>query len=170
MHSPLWPDESRCLGAQKREGASSSSAKREVEQPEHRKGRNSSRRRTPAAKQGTSPKVGRAVPCTPLRLQFPRGGAHSPRRASCMTRPTKEDSGCYSILVLIAFRELLMPFPSALDYRFKRLELRLPTKFLLDSRRGSDESGRVARSAWFFDGVDFSSSDFMTGFDYFSNT
>ena len=59
-------------------------------------------------------------------------------------RDSDEDSGSYSISVLIAFRELLMPFPSALDYRVERLELRLPTKFLLDSGRGSDESGRVA--------------------------
>ena len=62
-----------------------------------------------------------------------------------------------------------MPFPSALDYRVERLELRLPAKFLLDSRRGSDEPGRVAWPAWFFDCVDFSSSDFTTGFDHFSN-
>src|SRR5262245_24761853 len=63
-----------------------------------------------------------------------------------------------------------MPFPSALDYRVERLELRLPTKFLLNFRRGGDKPGRVAWPAWFFDGVDFSSTDFTTRFDHFSNT
>ena len=62
-----------------------------------------------------------------------------------------------------------MPFPSALDNRIERLELRFPTKFLLDSLRGSYEPGRVAWSPWFFDGLDFSSGDFAARFDYFSN-
>ena len=62
-----------------------------------------------------------------------------------------------------------MPFPGALDNCVEGLELRFPTKFPLDSLRGSDEPGRVAWSARFFDRVNFSSSDFAAGFDYFSN-
>jgi len=61
-----------------------------------------------------------------------------------------------------------MPFPSALDNRVEGLELRLPAKFFLDSLRGSDEPGRVAWSAWFFNRLDFSSSDFAARFDHFS--
>src|SRR6266487_4451247 len=61
-----------------------------------------------------------------------------------------------------------MPFPSAVDNRVERLELRLPTKFFLDSLRGSDEPGRVAWSTWFFNRLDFSSGDFAARFDHFS--
>src|SRR5215831_17367806 len=62
-----------------------------------------------------------------------------------------------------------MPFPGALDGRVKRLELRLPAKLLLDSRRGCNKPRGVTWSAWLFDRLDFSPSDFATRFDHFSN-
>src|SRR6478735_5604157 len=61
-----------------------------------------------------------------------------------------------------------MPFPGALDNGVEGLELRLPPKFFLDPFRGSDEPGRVAWSAWFFNRLDFSCSDFAARFDHFS--
>src|SRR5258707_14180694 len=73
-------------------------------------------------------------------------------------------------LTFVAARKLLMPFPSAVDNRVEGLELRLPAKFFLDSLRGSDEPGRVARSAWFFNRLDLSSSGFAARFDHFSNS
>src|SRR4029453_2986536 len=71
--------------------------------------------------------------------------------------------------IFVTAWKLPMPFPSTLDNRVERLELRLPAKFLFDSLRGSDEPWRVAWSAWFFDRLQFSSSDFGAGFDHFSN-
>src|SRR4029077_16770628 len=61
------------------------------------------------------------------------------------------------------------PFPGALDNCVEGLELRLPPKFLLDPFRVSNEPGRVARSAWFFNRLDFSSSDFAARFEHFSS-
>ena len=63
-------------------------------------------------------------------------------------------------LLAITAWKFFVPFPSALDNRVERFELGLPAKFLLNSRRGCDEPGRVAWPAWFFDRLDFSSGDF----------
>src|SRR5262245_11297291 len=62
-----------------------------------------------------------------------------------------------------------MPFPGALDNCVEGLELWFPAKFLLDSLRGRNEPRWVTRSPWFFDRLDFSSSDFAARLDYFSN-
>src|SRR5262249_31414797 len=92
LHSPLWPDESRCLGAQKRQCANSSSTKREVEQPEHRKSRSSSRRRSVARRRARS-----AAPYQKIRSQVKPGSplhavalAIPERRRAWSARPTKE--------------------------------------------------------------------------------
>src|SRR5262249_10137098 len=57
----------------------------------------------------------------------------------------------------------------AVDNRVEGLELRLPAKLLFDFFGGGDESRRVAWSAGVFGCLNFSSSDFATRFDHFSN-
>src|SRR6516165_12550128 len=83
LHSPLWPDQSGCLGAKKRQGASSQGGERKTWCSPNRNGSSSSRHRSVAAKTRSTP--GRAgSPLHAIAFYTRRGGAHG------VTRPTKE--------------------------------------------------------------------------------
>ena len=74
-----------------------------------------------------------------------------------------------SLLIFVAVRKFLVPFPGAFDDGFERLELRAPAKFFFNLFRRSDEPRRVARSTRFLCGLNFSSGNSAASVDDFSN-